>query len=386
MDQRCFRADMHGVPSQIHECGESETSSSAASTSRGDPAAEEPNVAAGLQPVKPKRSQEEEDFRDDAADFDTSSEDEHTVNERFVWERCTTSESIFNVGGGAHHANALPLWSNQMGDRSASSTKAWNPSGGMATMRDADAKRSGGNAIQYHTLTIMIKNLPRNITKQMLLDDLELAGFRDLYDFFYLPLSLVARSNRGHAFINFVSPGLAQNFKVIYDGRRIGNVTSKKTITVEAAMVQGFAANYAHHSAKLHSSGEGAVTSKALPLFLRSLRPGELEEAQVSSVEPPSPPLAVLPMLAKKEQLGIKAGGRLKAGGTHFPIRRPVYPEAATRSKPKVPQFCHQCGSSMPKCMTAGESEAKPLVWQFCHECGSKLPTMFENVALLAYQ
>jgi hypothetical protein len=62
--------------------------------------------------------------------------------------------------------------------------------------------------------TFMIRNIPRTYSQRMLLDEIEQAGYFDTFDFFYLPIDLVNQSNRGYAFINFLSNDWALQFNL----------------------------------------------------------------------------------------------------------------------------------------------------------------------------
>merc|ERR1712166_1375530 len=52
---------------------------------------------------------------------------------------------------------------------------------------------------------VMLRNLPRALTRQMLLDVLDQQGFQGSYDFVYLPRDMRKLRCFGYAFINWVS-------------------------------------------------------------------------------------------------------------------------------------------------------------------------------------
>ena len=58
--------------------------------------------------------------------------------------------------------------------------------------------------------TLMIKNVPRGYSEQMLLHNLRAVVGTDGVDFFFMPWDKKRNGNSGFAFVNFVDPSLAQ--------------------------------------------------------------------------------------------------------------------------------------------------------------------------------
>lgn len=58
----------------------------------------------------------------------------------------------------------------------------------------------------------MLKNLPGEYTREMLLDLLNTHGFSGLFDFVYAPIDFGTQTSFGYAFINLVSPEDADYF------------------------------------------------------------------------------------------------------------------------------------------------------------------------------
>merc|ERR1712039_631336 len=53
--------------------------------------------------------------------------------------------------------------------------------------------------------TIMLRNLPNDYSRQMLLDLLDENGFQSSYDFVYLPMDVKRKVGLGYAFVNMLS-------------------------------------------------------------------------------------------------------------------------------------------------------------------------------------
>merc|ERR1711862_380377 len=59
--------------------------------------------------------------------------------------------------------------------------------------------------------TVMLRNVPNNISRESLLALLDRSGFEGQYDFVYLPIDFARQSNLGYAFINLVA-GVTERF------------------------------------------------------------------------------------------------------------------------------------------------------------------------------
>ena len=60
------------------------------------------------------------------------------------------------------------------------------------------------NGMQNFT-TVMIKNIPMRFSQQDMLNMIQ-ERHRSTFDYFYLPMDLKSRYNRGFAYINFTDP------------------------------------------------------------------------------------------------------------------------------------------------------------------------------------
>lgn len=74
----------------------------------------------------------------------------------------------------------------------------------------------------------MLRNLPNNYTRSMLLALIDSEGFAAQYDFFYLPMDFNTRACLGYAFVNLTSADCAQRFWAKFDGYSKWVIPSKK--------------------------------------------------------------------------------------------------------------------------------------------------------------
>ncbi|CAE7342964.1 ML3 [Symbiodinium sp. CCMP2592] len=94
--------------------------------------------------------------------------------------------------------------------------------------------------------TLMLRNIPNKYTQNSLMQEICARGFRGAFDFFYLPMDVHNRSNVAYAFLNFISPKEAENFRNEFHGRQFHRVRSRKVAAVSNAHLQGLQANLQH--------------------------------------------------------------------------------------------------------------------------------------------
>lgn len=80
--------------------------------------------------------------------------------------------------------------------------------------------------------TVMIRNMPNNYTRKMLLELLDLNGLAACYDFVYLPMDFETKACLGYAFINMVTPAAASQFWKIFNGFSNWSIPSRKVAGV----------------------------------------------------------------------------------------------------------------------------------------------------------
>lgn len=71
---------------------------------------------------------------------------------------------------------------------------------------------------EHERTTVMLRNLPNNYSRAMLLHLIDQEGFAGLYDFLYLPIDFKSKAALGYAFINLTHPGVVPAFWKKFDG------------------------------------------------------------------------------------------------------------------------------------------------------------------------
>jgi hypothetical protein len=98
--------------------------------------------------------------------------------------------------------------------------------------------------------TLMVRNLPEEVTQVVLIKELHRCGFKGAYDYIYLPVCFNTYRNNGFGFINFVDPsGAAALIDQWHLQHRFGASESQPALNVSAAVTQGFKANLLKWSA-----------------------------------------------------------------------------------------------------------------------------------------
>jgi len=123
---------------------------------------------------------------------------------------------------------------------------------------DADAE-------EWRT-TVMIRNMPNNYTRDMLLELVDSMGFAGLYDFAYLPVDFQSQAGLGYAFINFATVADAQLCFDRFEGFSNWKVPSEKVCTVTwSSPTQGLEAHIERYknSPVMHGSA-GRVEASPL--------------------------------------------------------------------------------------------------------------------------
>lgn len=145
--------------------------------------------------------------------------------------------------------------------------------------------------------TVMLRNIPNNYTREMLLELLDGEGFAAQYDFIYLPMDFSRMAGLGYAFINLVSNAVAERVKNHFDGFNRWSLASQKTGEVSwGEPLQGLEAHIERYrnSPVMHED----VNEKYRPLLF-----------QDGVIVPfPEPTKRIRPPRVKRSCMGSKGG------------------------------------------------------------------------------
>jgi len=105
--------------------------------------------------------------------------------------------------------------------------------------------------------TVMMRNIPLNYSRDMLLEMLDGEGFRGQYDFVYMPVDFRTKAGLGYAFVNLVDASLVRGFWAAFEGfSRWVLPTSKVCALGWSKPYQGLRANLQRYrnSSVMHGS------------------------------------------------------------------------------------------------------------------------------------
>jgi len=93
-------------------------------------------------------------------------------------------------------------------------------------------------------LTVMLRNLPNNYSRTMLIKLIDNEGFGGQYDFIYLPMDFKSHASLGYAFVNLIDSDQATRFFEAFEGFNQWVVPSQKVCSVNwSAPYQGLEAH-----------------------------------------------------------------------------------------------------------------------------------------------
>merc|ERR1711972_1134270 len=146
-------------------------------------------------------------------------------------------------------SSAISAWNHQAGGSMKSVSSAsgsFVPSRNQSRLPSPVGIRIEELSTSYtgHT-TVMMRNLPNDYTRDMLMDLLVSRHYEGTFDFIYLPIDFASKSGLGYAFINFAAPETAEQFRRDFSGFQEWGIASEKVCEVTWSDVQGFKAHVA---------------------------------------------------------------------------------------------------------------------------------------------
>merc|ERR1711977_264384 len=95
------------------------------------------------------------------------------------------------------------------------STSAGSSSADLTTFASSTVSEwsEPNEAAPLSRTTVMMRNIPNTLTRDMLLDIINTEGFVGCYDFVYLPMDFKSMAALGYSFINFMDSEDAERFK-----------------------------------------------------------------------------------------------------------------------------------------------------------------------------
>lgn len=114
-------------------------------------------------------------------------------------------------------------------------------SGADSTSAGSSCSDSEDSGAESEHTTIIMKQIPAEFTRDMLLKLLNTNGFEGFYDFLYIPRSFDTQTAYGYAFINFTTSASGSRFRDHFQGFKEWECSSDKEAEVDWANgMQGF--------------------------------------------------------------------------------------------------------------------------------------------------
>jgi hypothetical protein len=114
--------------------------------------------------------------------------------------------------------------------------------------RESSGQRNQVGSETHGKTTVILRNLPKGFSRDMVAGLLNSQGFEKKFDFIYSPVKLGTMATLGYSFVNFVSPEAAGDCRSKLDGFKTWDVPFEKALSVTwSDSDQGFEANVGRH-------------------------------------------------------------------------------------------------------------------------------------------
>jgi hypothetical protein len=200
-----------------------------------------------------------------------------------------------------------PEWTPKTVKQPSKSTAQASEKAKPKKVKDSSASKSlPSSSSSTEQTTVMLRNIPNNYTREMLLELLDTQGFKGQYDFIYLPMDFSRMAGLGYAFINLVSNAAAEKVKAHFEGFSGWSLASQKVCEVSwGEPLQGLSAHIERYrnSPVMHED----VNEKYRPLLFQD----------GVKIEFPPPTKKIRPPRVKRSCIGSKGdkGGDDGGGG-----------------------------------------------------------------------
>lgn len=123
--------------------------------------------------------------------------------------------------------------------------------GSSKSRNTSEEREAAGQPKLYNGLreeectTLMMRNIPNKYSQRMVKNVIEEKGFKNTFDFLYVPCDFSTRVNVGYCFINFIDPKYAQQFARVFHRLHLSGFKSKKLVQISLGTTQGLKSNIA---------------------------------------------------------------------------------------------------------------------------------------------
>jgi len=152
-------------------------------------------------------------------------------------------------------------------------------------------------------LTVMLRNLPNNYTRSMLLKLIDSEGFDGMYDFIYLPMDFKSQASLGYAFVNLTDSDQAARFFEAFVGFHDWVVPSQKVCSVN------WSAPYQGRDAHIERYRNSPVMHEDVP---DDYKPMVFRDGERIKFPPPTKKLKVPRMRVAHEKTLLSEGGMVE--------------------------------------------------------------------------
>jgi hypothetical protein len=121
--------------------------------------------------------------------------------------------------------------SESVASTSASASASASAATSFAESSRADRSDDGEDSTMELT-TVMMRNIPINYTRTMLLQLIDSEGFKGQYDLVYIPIDFNSGAGFGYAFVNMIHPEVAEKFRAHFQGYSGWTAASEKVCEV----------------------------------------------------------------------------------------------------------------------------------------------------------